>query len=301
MQTIQLHPTLPAFSRIVYGVWRLNDGADAHNPAAALAKIHACLDIGITTFDHADIYGGYSCEESFGAALKLEPSLKSKIQIVTKCDIMLKGDKFPQRRTKHYDTSPAHIRTSVDNSLKRLGVDALDLLLLHRPDPFMDAAATGECLDQLVQTGKIKAVGASNFMPWDWNLLQTYLKAPLVTNQIELSLMAHSALTDGSLAQAQQLKAPPMAWSPLGGGDLFSDSAAAIRLRAALQRIGSQYKVGIDAVAIAWLLAHPARVLPVMGTQKLERISTFGDAFKVAMDRETWFELLELAAGREVA
>jgi predicted oxidoreductase len=301
MQTIQLHPTLPAFSRIVYGVWRLNDGADAHNPAAALAKIHACLDIGITTFDHADIYGGYSCEESFGAALKLEPSLKSKIQIVTKCDIMLKGDKFPQRRTKHYDTSPAHIRTSVDNSLKRLGVDALDLLLLHRPDPFMDAAATGECLDQLVQTGKIKAVGASNFMPWDWNLLQTYLKAPLVTNQIELSLMAHSALTDGSLAQAQQLKAPPMAWSPLGGGDLFADSAAAIRLRAALQRIGSQYKVGIDAVAIAWLLAHPARILPVMGTQKLERISTFGDAFKVAMDRETWFELLELAAGREVA
>lgn len=301
MQTIQLHPTLPAFSRIVYGVWRLNDGADAHNPKAALAKIHACLDIGITTFDQADIYGGYSCEQSFGAALKLDPSLKSKLQIVTKCDIMLKGDAYPQRRTKHYDTSPAHIRASVDNSLARLGVDALDLLLLHRPDPLMDATATGDCLDQLIKTGKIKAAGVSNFMPWDWNLLQTNMRNPLVTNQIELSLLAHGALTDGSLAQAQQLKAPVMAWSPLGGGSLFGDSAAAVRLRPALQRLGEQYKVGIDAVAIAWLLAHPARILPVMGTQNLGRISTFGDAFKVSIDRQTWFELLELAAGREVA
>ncbi len=301
MQTIELHPTLPAFSRIVYGVWRLNDGADAHNPAAVLAKIHACLDIGITTFDHADIYGGYSCEESFGAALKLEPGLKNKIQIATKCDIMIKNALFPERRTKHYDTSPAHIRSSVDTSLSRLGVDAIDVLMLHRPDPFMDAAATGACLDQLVQAGKIKAAGVSNFMPWDWNLLQANMRTPLVTNQIELSLLARDALTSGSLAQAQQAKAPPMAWSPLGGGDLFGDSAQAVRLRPALQRIAAQYQVGIDAVAIAWLLAHPARIVPVMGTQNVERIRTFGDAFKVAMDRETWFELLELAAGQEVA
>ncbi len=300
MQTINIHPSLPAFSRIVYGVWRLNDGGN-QSAQDTLAKIHACLDIGITTFDHADIYGNYSCEASFGAALAQAGALKQKMQIVTKCDIMLKTDKYPARRVKHYDTSPSHIRASVEASLRNLGVDSIDLLLLHRPDPFMDAASTGECLDQLVTSGKIKAVGVSNFMPWDWTLLQTHMRNPLVTNQVEISLLARAPLTDGTLAQAQQLKAPPMAWSPLAGGDLFGDSAAALRLRPALKRLGDQHGVAIDAVAVAWLLAHPARIIPVMGTQNLSRIRSFADAFKVPMDRETWFELLELAAGREVA
>jgi predicted oxidoreductase len=299
MQTIQLHPSLRAFSRIVYGAWRINDGND-NSPREALAKIQACLDIGITTFDHADIYGNYSCEKLFGAALALDASIKRKIQIVTKCGISLKSDKYPARLVKHYDTSPAHIKASVDASLQHLGVDCIDVLLLHRPDPLMDAAATGACLDALVKVGKIRAAGVSNFKPWDWSLLQAHMQTPLVTNQIELSLLAREAFTDGTLVQAQQLKAPPMAWSPLSGGRLFGDDPAATRVRPALQRIASHFGVDIDAVAVAWLLAHPARILPVMGTNNLARIAKLGDAFKVDVPRETWFELCELAAGSEV-
>jgi predicted oxidoreductase len=300
MQTIQLHPSLPAFSRIVYGVWRLNDGQDLSS-TTALKKIQACLDVGITSFDHADIYGDYSCEAAFGAALKLDPSIKKKIQVVTKCDIMLMSAQYPTRRVKHYDTSPEHIRASVDASLARIGVDVIDVLLMHRPDPFMDAAATGGCLDALVKEGKIRAAGVSNFKPWDWTLLQSSMRTPLVTNQIELSLLARDAFADGTLAQAQQLNAPPMAWSPLAGGALLGDGAVAQRLRPAMQRIAKSQGVEMDAVAVAWLLAHPARILPVMGTNNLARIAKLDDAFKVDMPRETWFELLELACGHAVA
>jgi predicted oxidoreductase len=165
----------------------------------------------------------------------------------------------------------------------------------------MDAAATGACLDELVKTGKIRGVGVSNFKTWDWDLLQANMKSPLVTNQLEISLLAREAFTDGTLAQAQQLKAPPMAWSPLGGGALFTDETHADHLRPALHRIAVHHGVMIDAVAVAWLLAHPAHILPVMGTNNLERISKLGDAFKVDMPRETWFELLQLASGQEVA
>ena len=305
MQKIKLHPSLPDFSRIVYGAWRMNDDVD-NAPKDALMKIQTALDVGITTFDHADIYGDYSCEALFGAALRLDSTIKERIQIVTKCDIMLLSENYPERGVKHYDTSPLHIKTSVDASLARLGVDVIDVLLLHRPDPFMDAAATGACLDELVKIGKIRGVGVSNFKTWDWNLLQTQMQSPLVTNQLEMSLLSRQAFTDGTLAQAQQLKAPPMAWSPLGGGKLLTDGehdggGAAWRLRPALQRMANNYGVMTDAVAVAWLLAHPARILPVMGTNNLKRISKLGDAFKVDMTREMWFELLQLASGQEVA
>lgn len=305
MQTIQLHPSLPHFSRIVYGAWRMNDDVD-NSPKDALEKIHAALGAGITTFDHADIYGDYSCETLFGAALRLDPSIKARTQHVTKCDIMLLSEKYPERRVKHYDTTPAHIKASVDASLARLGLDVLDVLLIHRPDPFMDAAATGACLDELVKVGKIRAAGVSNFKTWDWDLLQANMTSPLVTNQLEISLLARETFTDGTLAQAQQHKAPPMAWSPLGGGSLFIDNesdgdGAAWRVRPALMRMAENYGVRTDAVAIAWLLAHPANILPVLGTTQIPRIERLADAFKVDMSRETWFELFELANGQEVA
>jgi predicted oxidoreductase len=297
--TVQLHPALPAFSRIVYGAWRMNDGAGS-TPAQALEKIELCLDQGITTFDHADIYGNYSCEQLFGDALRLKPALKSRMQLVSKCDIMLLSDKFPERRVKYYDTSAAHIEASVDSSLRKLGVERLDVLLIHRPDPFMDAAETGDCLDRLVQAGKIGAAGVSNFKAWDWNLLQSFMKTPLVTQQLEISLLERSVFLDGTLAQCQQNKVHPMAWSPLAGGNLFGQSAAALRVQPALQRLANAFGVTPDAVAIAWLLAHPSGILPVMGTNHPARIRALSDAWRVKMDRETWFELWTLAAGHEV-
>jgi predicted oxidoreductase len=297
--SIEFHAGLPAFSALVYGAWRMADGADT-SAQTALKKIQLCLDLGLTTFDHADIYGDYRCEALFGEALKLQPGLKHQMQIVSKCGIQLISSKYPSRQVKHYDTSAAHIRMSVDQSLKNLGVDRLDALLIHRPDPFMNAQETGACLDALIQEGKIAAAGVSNFATHEFDLLQAAMRNPLVTNQLEISLLAQHTFLDGSLGQCQQRGIRPMAWSPLAGGRLFGDEAAALRLRPALSRIAQAHGVDIDAVAIAWLLAHPAGIVPVVGTNNLARMARLGDAFKVKLDLETWYELWTLAAGREV-
>lgn len=285
-----------SFSRIVYGMWRLGDDED-RSPAHVTAKINACLEQGITTFDQADIYGDYESEAVLGGALKANPSLRDSMEIVTKCDIMLTSEKFPDRRVKFYDTSTAHILSSVDNSLNRMGIEQIDLLLIHRPDPFMDHLETGAVLDELVASGKVRGLGVSNFRPWDWDLLQSGMKQPLLTNQIELSLGASGALTNGDLSFLQQRKIAPMAWSPLGGGALMQSDD---KLRDLMDRIGKLAGVDRAAVAVAWLLAHPARILPVMGTNNLSRINSISDALKVDLDRESWFELYEAANGQEV-
>ncbi|MEY3487874.1 MAG: hypothetical protein RL075_1879 [Pseudomonadota bacterium] len=298
MPRVELNSDL-SLSRLAYGVWRLSEAADTSVPAVA-ARIQACLDQGITTFDHADIYGGYSCEALFGAALRAQPGLKARMEIVTKCDIMLLSDQRPDNRVKHYDTSSAHVQASVERSLHNIGVDTIDLLLIHRPDPLMDHHALGACLDGLIQSGKVRAAGVSNFMPWDLDLLQSAMKNRLLTNQIEISLMQTRGFLDGQIAHAQRLGLPVMAWSPLGGGRLFGQEAAALRLRPALQRIAAAQGVDETAVAIAWLLHHPARIIPVLGTNDMQRIARMQDALRVTLDRQTWFELYSLANGVEV-
>ena len=298
MPRIELNPGL-TLSRLAYGVWRLSEAADTSAQAVA-GRIQACLDQGITTFDHADIYGGYSCEALFGAALRAQPGLKTRMEIVTKCDIMLLSDQRPDNRVKHYDTSAAHVQASVERSLHNIGVDAIDLLLIHRPDPLMDHHALGACLDSLIQSGKVRAAGVSNFMPWDMELLQSAMKNRLVSNQIEISLMQTRGFVDGQIAHAQRLGVPVMAWSPLGGGRLFGQEAAALRLRPALQRLASAQGVDETAVAIAWLLHHPARIIPVLGTNDPARIARMQDALRVTLDRQTWFELYSLANGADV-
>jgi predicted oxidoreductase len=298
MPRIELNPGL-TLSRLAYGVWRLSEAADTSAQAVG-GRIQACLDQGITTFDHADIYGGYSCEALFGAALRAQPGLKARMEIVTKCDIMLLSDQRPDNRVKHYDTSAAHVQASVERSLHNIGVDAIDLLLIHRPDPLMDHHALGACLDSLIQSGKVHAAGVSNFMPWDMDLLQSAMKNRLVSNQIEISLMQTRGFVDGQIAHAQRLGVPVMAWSPLGGGRLFGQDAAALRLRPALQRLASAQGVDETAVAIAWLLHHPARIIPVLGTNDPARIARMQDALRVTLDRQTWFELYSLANGADV-
>ena len=298
--------TLPngrSLSRMAYGVWRLSEATD-HSVNANLARIDACLAQGITTFDHADIYGNYSCEALFGQAIKARPSLKDQIEIVTKTDIMLLSDKWPDTRVKHYDTSPAHVTASVERSLSRIGVDVIDLLLIHRPDPLMDAQALGACLDGLIDSGKLRGVGVSNFMPWDVDLLQSCMKHKLQTNQIELGLLNPAPFINGQLAHAQQHRMPVMAWSPLGGGRLHSQAGtpgtAAARLAPKLAELAQAAGTDTTAVAMAWLMHHPVQVLPVMGTNQIERIERFTDAARVPMDRQTWYELYELANGHEV-
>lgn len=286
------------FSRIVYGMWRLGDDPDT-SPEAVRGKIEACLAQGITTMDQADIYGGYEAEEILGAALE-GTDLRERIEIVTKCGIVAPAGRHSGARIKHYDTSRAHIEQSIDDSLRLMKIERIDMLLIHRPDPFMDHAETGAALDAAVASGKVRAVGVSNFRPHDLTLLQSATRQPLAVNQIEISLNHIDPFTNGDLAFGQQYGIRTMAWSPLGGGALMTGKEGHGPLRSALANIAKENGTDMAAVAIAWLLAHPAGILPVMGTNNLERITAIADAEKVPMDRQTWFELYSLALGREV-
>ncbi|MEM8980803.1 MAG: aldo/keto reductase [Pseudomonadota bacterium] len=292
MERVTLAPGLE-FSRIVYGLWRIGDDTDT-SPAHVQAKIEACLQQGITTMDQADIYGGYEAEEILGKALT--PALRDQIEIVTKCDIVAPAGRYADARVKYYDTSRAHILASVDHSLRLMGIDTIDCLLIHRPDPLMDHLETGAALDEVVASGKVRTVGVSNFKLHDWTLLQSAMKTKLVTNQIEMSLPHHAPFTNGDLAYLQERSIKPMAWSPLGGGTLFDNAP----VMTALKKVGDAQGVDETAVAVAWLLAHPAKIMPVMGTNNLNRIKGFHKALDVEMDRETWFELYTAALGDEV-
>ena len=300
MERIALNNKLE-LSRIIYGMWRLGD--DENTAASHVqAKIEACLEQGITSFDQADIYGGYEAERILGDCLKTAPGLRDKMEIVTKCDIVAPVGRYSDARVKYYDTSAAHINRSIDHSLSEMKIEHIDVLLIHRPDPLMDHHETGTALDAAVSSGKIGAVGVSNFKPHDWNLLQSAMTTQLITNQIEMSVVETSSFTNGDLAFHQQQGISPMAWSPLAGGALFDESNSNTKeLRTCLKKVADAQNVGVDAVAIAWLLAHPAKILPVVGTNNLNRIKRLSDALKVQIDRQTWFEIYTASLGHEVA
>ncbi|MCC5814464.1 MAG: aldo/keto reductase [Leptospira sp.] len=293
---IKIHSQGPSISRLVYGVWRINDVSMSTKDLQEITEL--CLELGIDWFDHADIYGDYSCEESFGKMLASVPALKSKIRLITKTDIMLLSDKFPNRKVKHYDTSPQHIQQSIDSSLKKIGVDTIDILLLHRPDPLMDADETGKCLDSLIQSGKIRYAGVSNFTPSQFRLLQSRMKSPLVTNQIEISLAKIDCFTNGDLDYLAEHFIKPMAWSPLGGGRLTTDTGSPIYKK--LEEISGELGIQPNQLALAWLLRHPSGIIPVIGSGKLSRIREIAESVKVNLSREDWFRLYEAALGGEI-
>lgn len=284
-------------SRIIYGMWRIGDDPDT-SIAHVQAKLHACLDQGITTFDQADIYGGYTAEAILGAALRTDSTLRPRMEIVTKCGIVAPVGRYASAPVKYYDTSRAHILQSVDTALRDTAIDYIDLLLIHRPDPFMDHYDTGAALDEVVKSGKARAVGVSNFHPYDWELLQSAMSTPLVTNQIEISLGQTAPFSNGDMAFHQRHGHRTMAWSPLGGGDLMSGND---KLHKVMDELAEVHDVDRAAVAVAFLLAHPAGILPVMGTNNLDRIRRISDAASVTLDRATWFRLYEAARGHEVA
>ena len=291
MKAIALSPTLEV-SRLIYGWWRLM----SWNMSAAdiVARIEACLALGISTHDHADIYGAYQVEPSFGAALKTAPALRDKIQLISKCGIKLVSDARPQHARKAYDTSANHIMLSVETSLKNLHTDYLDVLLIHRPDPLMNADEIAHAFYRLRKSGKVREFGVSNFTASQFALLQSRVDFPLVSNQLEISVLQHQAFFDGSLDQAQQLRRSPMAWSPLAGGKIFTeDSERANRLRACLSRLAKQNHAETDQLAFAWLLHHPAQILPVIGSQSLERITLAAKSAHIALSDNDWYDIWE--------
>lgn len=284
------------FSPVVVGLWRL---ARWSMSAPALASWTSdVLDQGVDTFDLADIYGSYTCESLFGAALRAAPGLRDKLRIVTKCGIKVVSPQRPAHTRHTYDTTRAHIVGSVEASLRALGTDRVEVLLLHRQDPLMDPAEVAAAFDELEAGGKVRAFGVSNFTPSHFAMLAAHVRQPLVTSQVEASVLRLAPIDDGTFDQCLQCGIRPMAWSPLGGGRLFTgDTPEVVRVREALQAVADQRGVPPDTVAYAFLLRHPARPHPITGTRRLDRIIAAIAALGFELTREEWFDLYCAARG----
>jgi len=290
-----LHYPTPAI-----GLWRMTEwNLDAQQ---LLNWTEQVLELGASVFDLADIYGDYEVEARFGQTLALQPAIRDRLFLISKCNIKLISSKRPEHRIKYYDTSRAHITASVDNSLRLLRTDRLDLLLLHRPDALMDADEVAVTLNELQQSGKVLHFGVSNFSATQVELLASRLSCELLTNQIELSVLHPGPLQDGTLDQCQRLRISPMAWSPLGGGRLFNDDGAREqRVRTALKMVGVE-RGGwtLDQTALSWLLTHPAHIVPVLGTRSLDNIRSVMRICHEKLSREQWYRILEASQGHEV-
>jgi predicted oxidoreductase len=294
VKRVALYPQGLEVSSLIYGAWRiLNPPLQGHIPSIQ-RLLDLCLEHGVTTFDHADIYGGYQCEELFGRCLN--PGLRSRMELVTKCGIRLKSPARPHHRLKSYDTSAAHIIESVEQSLINLRSEYIDLLLIHRPDPLMDADVIAATVEALQQAGKIRAFGVSNFLPAQFDLLQSRLRQPLATNQIEAHPLRPSVFFDGTLDHAQRLRYRPMIWSPLAGGRLSGHQ----ELANILQMRAAEYGISVERLVLAWLQRHPAGLVPVIGTTNEQRLLGMLRAPEVTLESEIWYEILQAGMGQEI-
>ncbi len=286
-------------SRIALGFWRAKEWNYSVQQLSDL--IIQSLELGITLFDHADIYGGYECETLFGNALKENHSLRNKMQIVTKCGIKLISQKFPEHQLHCYDTSKAHIIKSAENSLRNLSTDYIDLLLIHRPDPIMNADETAAAFYDLKKSGKVLHFGVSNFFPHQFLLLQSRLDFPLITNQIEVSVLNTEHFDNGNIDFLQEKKVTPMVWSPFAGGRIFwENSEQANRVRNVLSELANKYQVGSETIATAWLLVHPINFIVVLGSGKIDRIKSASRGLEINLTREEWFKIWVASKGFDV-
>jgi len=298
MEQVQLSENL-SISSIVHGMWRLTDWGVS---AKELIKfVEECQALGIDTFDHADIYGDYMVEEEFGKALGSVPSLNKQLKIVTKCGIQLLSGNRPNTYIKHYNTSYDHIIWSAENSLEKLKRENIDLLLIHRPDPFNDPSEIARAFTDLKQSGKVREFGVSNYLPAQFDSLQAHLDFPLVTNQIEISVTALQEFDNGTIDLCQEVGISPMAWSPLSGGSVFNgETHRFLTIRNVLHKISDAHGVTIDQIMYAWLLKHPANIIPIVGSGKIERVKRAVDALTIDLTRQQWFELWVASKGENV-
>lgn len=288
-----------SLSRIVHGMWRLPEWSMTSDEVRGF--VEDCVALGIDTFDHADIYGDYMVEQLFGKAMKEAQNLNQKIKIVTKCGIKLVSKNRPNHYIQHYDTSFEHIVWSVENSLKMLNRDSIDVLLIHRPDPLNNPNEIARAFSKLKEEGKVKEFGVSNYLPGQLDALQSHLDFQLVTNQVEISVAALQEFDNGTIDLCQEIGIPPMAWSPLAGGSIFKgDTHRMLTLRNVLHKISDQHEVGIDQVMYAWLLKHPANIIPIVGSGKLERVQAAVNALNIDLTRQQWFELWVASKGQNV-
>ena len=286
-------------SRLTLGLWRAKEWKYTTQQLTNL--VTQCLELGITSFDHADIYGGYECENVFGNVLRENPLLRQTMQLVTKCGIKLVSPKFPEHTMHCYDTTKLHIIRSAERSLQNLNTDYIDLLLIHRPDPFMNADETAEAFNELKKSGKILHFGVSNFLPQQFSLLQSRLDFPLATNQIEVSVLCTEHFDSGNNYYLQEKRVSPMVWSPFAGGKIFGGNGEqANSVRNVLNEIAYKYQVGIDAIASAWLLIHQVNFIVILGTGKIERIKSAIKSLDIKLTREEWFKIWVASKGNDL-
>ena len=285
-------------SRIVAGMWRMVEWNMTVEQRVTL--IEQCLAMGVTSFDHADIYGNYGVEGLFGEALRARPGLRERMQLISKCGIKLLSDKRPQHAIQHYDTSAAHIVASAEESLRQLHTDRLDLLLIHRPDPLMDFDEIAEAFTRLKQDGKVLHVGVSNFSRHQFESLNRRIE--LATNQVEFSPLHVAPLFDETFDGLQDLGVAPMIWSPLAGGRLFaSNDANADRLRLVIKEIADRLHQPFASVVFAWIMQLPSRPIPLTGSGRIEAIAVAVAGAGFTLSRTDWFAILRAARGHEVA
>lgn len=292
--------TSARFSPVIAGTMKWGQWGSKFDTSSYESIIEDCISIGVTSFDHADIYGHYTTEAEFGTVLKTKPHLRQKMQLISKCGIKMITANRPDHKIKSYDTSFEHIIASAERSLKNLHTDHLDLLLIHRPDPLLDPDAIARAFEYLHQQGKVLFFGVSNF-----NASQTAMirdRYPIMSNQIEASLFHLPPFLDGTIDYSIAKKLTTMAWSPLGGGALWGDvqDERVVRIKQVAAALCEKYQCSDDQLYLAWLMKHPAGIIPVLGTSKMERIKSALNSKHISIEREEWFRLWSASTGAEV-
>ncbi|MBT8265655.1 MAG: aldo/keto reductase [Bacteroidia bacterium] len=284
------------YSKIIAGTMSWGSWGKGFDTNEMTNIIHHCVDNGVTTFDHADIYGDYSTEAQFGSAFLKSGIERDKMQFISKCGIQYVGESR-SNSVKHYDYSSKYIIQSLDSTLKNLRTDYLDLFLLHRPSPLMHPHEVLEAVAKLTQEGKLRNFGVSNFTPSQMQLINS--EVPIKVNQIEFSLTHFEAMQDGTLDYMLLNNILPMAWSPLGVVFKLEDERTR-RIHKQLQQLRNKYNATEDQLLLAWIMKHPSNIHPVIGTTDLQRIENASKAIAFDLELEDWFHILVASQGFKV-
>jgi predicted oxidoreductase len=288
MEKINLNENV-SVSPIVQGLWRLTDWNWTINET--IEFMEQCIALGVTTFDAAEIYGNYLGEERIGEVLRAAPHLRDRMEIVTKTGINMFSDRRTYTRG-HYDTRKHKVVASCQKSIEKLHCDYLDVFLIHREDPLIDHRELGKTLDELVDSGWVKAVGVSNFDPMKFDALQSFMRHKLVTNQIECSPVCFEHFNNGNMDYLQKMDVRPMIWSPLASGRLFtSNEEKNMKARKKIDEIARRHGVESESIVFAWMLYHPVKAIPISGSSKIKRLQHALAGLNIALSHEEWFEI----------
>ncbi len=286
------------FSKVVAGVIRWGSWGSKLSSSKMAGLIHSSLEYGVTTFDHADIYGNYTTEREFGDALILSGVEREKIQLITKCGIIKPCAEKPGFQISHYNTSKRHIIESAEQSLENLNTEYIDVLMINRPSPVMNYEEMAEAFHVLKESGKVREFGVVNFSPDQIRAMQRFY--PVISNQVEVSMTHLAPLYDGTIDTCMAHGMVPMSWSPLGGGTIYTNTKAGKKLEMRLQKLADKYEWTLSEMALLFLMHHPAGILPVINYAKADKIKETVDLLDVTLSNEQWFEILIASQGEEL-